>query len=426
MHKANGATPCPNGYLVIVDPVAHFFRYVSSARAKGLKVLALSANPEVCRAEEKGHAKMDSDYPAEGAIDVLLNYQADDVASALEALEPFEHQIAGVVAGDEVTVASTAQIGRKLGFSYAAPEDAACQQIKSLMKERLKDRGVTTPPFVAVTTLEEARAAMSAFSGECMLKMVDYAMSYGVFHVHSDVELAESWQAIETKRKQLDHGFSTVDTVLVEQHVGGREFSVEGYEQDGRIEILNFCEKLSHSNLMVVGHYIPARTQPAESEALRAVARDCVAALGIRNSVFHAEVHLQDGVGHLIECASRPPGQYSVGVMKRVYGFDLMDLSIDLACGRPVSVRARPPASWNAIMALYAEESGIVRRIDALDELRDRPECYSLKCGVSPGDPVHQLETFRDVLGLALLEAQSPEAIRDAYEWARSSVHFRV
>ncbi len=426
MHVSNSKAPNVDGWLVVVDPVAHFFRYATAARAKGLKVIVLSSAPEVCRLEEAGHAKMDDDYPPEGAIDSFLTYVADDDASALEALAPYRDQIAGIVAGDEVTVASSARIARALGFPYASQEDAACQQIKSKMKERLAKHGVRTPRFKVVTSLEDARTAWSSFGGDCMLKMVDYAMSYGVFRVRSEAALETSWKEIETKRQQLDHGFSVAESVLVEEHVGGREFSVEGYEQEGRIEILNFCEKLSHPNLMVIGHYIPARTTPHEERALSDVTKDCVAALGIRNSVFHAEIHLQDDLGYLIECASRPPGQYSVGVMKRVYGFDLMELSIDLACGQPVSVQANAPASWNAIMALYAEETGIVRRIDALDELRERTECYALKCGVSPGDPIHQLETFRDVLGLVLFEAPSSEAVRTAYEWARSSVHFRV
>ncbi|OIQ31600.1 MAG: hypothetical protein BM562_07035 [Alphaproteobacteria bacterium MedPE-SWcel] len=415
-----------DAYLVVVDPVAHFFRYVTTARKKGLKIIVLSATPEVCRAEEKGHARIDDAYCADGVVDLFLGYDADDEQSALDVLAPYRDRIVGLVAGDEVTVAATARLGRALGFPYASEQDAGCQQIKSLMKQRLVSRNVRTPAFRAVSTLEEATAAFNALGRDCMLKMVDYAMSYGVYRVRSPQELAERWSEIEARRGQLDHGFSTVDTVLVEEHIGGREFSVEGYEQGGRIEVLNFCEKLSHQNLMVVGHYIPARTSDAEAEALCDVARDCVSALGIRNSVFHAEVHLFEGQGYIIECAARPPGQYSVGVLERIYGFDLMDLSIDLARGKPVAVRSRPPSSWNAIMALYAEKSGIVRSIDALDELRARPECYAVKCAVEPGDPVNQLETFRDVLGLALLEAPDPDAIQTAYDWARSSVHFRV
>jgi len=413
-------------YLVIVDPVSHFFRYVTAAKAKGLKALVLSSNEKVCRAEEAGYSRMVDDYPIDSAIDVFLTYTADDDASAIDALVPYRDQIAGIVAGDEVTVASTARLGRALGFAYALPDDAKCQQIKSLMKERLATRGVATPRFVPVTTLEAARKQWERFGRDSMVKMVDYAMSYGIFRARSREELEHAWETIQARRRNLDHDFSTEDTVLIEEFVGGREFSVEGYEQDGRIETLNFCQKLTHSNFMVVGHYIPARVDAHEDRMLRAVTRDCVAALGIKNSVFHAEVHVHEGKAYIIECAARPPGQYSVGVMKRIYDFDLVELNIDLACGRPVEVQARPPRSWNAIMALYSEETGIVKQIDALEELRARRECYFLKCSVQPGDAVHRLETYRDVLGLALLEAPDPASIEKAYSWARDSVRFRV
>lgn len=413
-------------FLVIVDPVAHFFRYVSAAKAMGLKALVLSSNAEVCRAEEAGHARMDDDYSQQSAIDVFLTYEADNDGSALAALAPYRSQIAGIVAGDEVTVASTARLGRSLDFPYASPEDALCQQIKSLMKERLTERGVSTPRFVAVTSLDDALAQWERFGQDCMVKMVDYAMSFGIFRATSRPELEYAWAEIQKNRQNLDHDFATQDTVLIEEFVGGREFSVEGYEQNGRVEILNFCEKLTHSNFMVVGHYIPARIDAEEDRLLRAITLECVAALGVKNSVFHAEAHIFDGKAYVIECAARPPGQYSVNVMKRIYGFDLMELGIDLARGRPVNVRAHPPKNCNAIMALYAEKTGIVKNVHVLDELRARPECYALKCSVEQGDAVHRLESFRDVLGLALLEAPDFDLIEKAYTWARDSVRFNT
>lgn len=413
-------------FLVIVDPVAHFFRYVNAAKAKGLKVLVLSSNEQTCRCEEAGHARMVDNYDPEVAIDLLLSYEADNDRSMLAALSPYRHRIAGLVAGDEVTVASTARLGRALGFPYASAEDARCQQIKSSMKARLAERGVPTPRFVPVATFDDAVHHWQAFGGDCMVKMVDYAMSYGVFRVCSREALEKAWSDIQKNRMALDHGFATEDTVLIEEFVGGREFSVEGYVQDGRVVVLNYCEKLTHSNFMVVGHYIPAQVDANEDRLLRDIAVDCVRALGICNSVFHVEVHIENGKAYVIECAARPPGQYSVEVMKRVRGFDLMELSVDLACGVPADVRPRAPSSWNAIVALYSDKTGIVKRTDAIEALRARPECYDLKCSVTQGDAVHRLETFRDVLGLALLEARDPASIREVYAWVRSTVRFPV
>jgi biotin carboxylase len=412
-------------YIVVVDPVAHFFRYCTAARTRGLGVIVLSASADVCRAEQAGYAAMVDDFP-ENPVDVFLTYEADDDVSALAALDPYRHLIQGLVAGDEVTVASTARLGRDLGFAYTAPEDARCCQIKSYMKQRLIERGVRTPRFVAVTTLTDGLAAWERFGSDAMLKMVDYAMSLGVFRVTSREEFEYAWRTIERNRLLLDHGFATDNTVLVEEFIGGREFSVEGYVRGATVEILNFCEKLTHANFMVTGHYIPARVNGDEEQLLSDIARACVVALGLRNSVFHAEVHIFNGEAYVIECAARPPGQYSVAVIKRVYGFDLMELNIDLACGLDTDVRRGAPRCWSAIMALYSDKSGIVKDVEGLNALRDRPECYAAKCTVKPGDAVHRLETFRDVLGLAFLEAPDFETVRDAFAWARSMDQFRV
>ena len=77
-------------------------------------------------------------------------------------------------------------------------------------------------------------------------------------------------------------------------------------------------------------------------------------------------------------------------------------------------------------MALYSEETGIVKQIDALDALRTRPECCFLECQIAPGDPVHRLETCRDVLGLASPEAPDPGSIEQACCRAHDSVRFGV
>jgi biotin carboxylase len=411
------------GYLVIVDPVAHFFRYVTSARGKGLNVLALVANPDLCREEESAYAQAVGDYPADG-IERLIAWDGVQDSAALAALEPYRDRISGLVAGDEVTVASTARIGCALGFSYASAEDARCQQIKSAMKLRLAERGVSTPPFAIVTTLDEAAYQWQRFGRDAMLKMVDYAMSFGVFRVRTRDELCAAWEQIRTGREALDHALPREEAVLVEQYVMGREFSVEGYVSGDRVEILNFSEKLSHPNFMVIGHYIPAQTSAPEERLLSDLARQCVVALGVRDSVFHAEIHVADDRAWVIECASRPPGQFSVSVMERVYGFDLMDISIDLACGNPIAAHRQSPRSWNAIMALYSDRPCIVRSVEALSALRNRPECYSLRCQVKSGDVVNRLESFRDVLGLAMLEAPDPDSVRAAYRWARATVYF--
>lgn len=409
----------PARFVVIVDPVAHFFNYVPAARDLGLGVIVLSANRDVMQAEEAAHTRMDATYAARAHVDHIVAYQADDVASAIAALAPWRDRIAGLVAGDEVTVRMTAAIGRALGFAYASAEDADCQQIKSKMKQRLAACAVPTAPFEVVDSLEDAVNAWRALGGDCMVKMVDYAMSYGVARARSVAEVTAHWHTIERLRGELDHGFASHPQVVVETFVKGRGYSVEGYEQDGTITILNISEKLVHSNFMVVGHYIPADVSKETAHLLRSVTVQCVRALGLRRTLFHAELHVTGSTAYLIECASRPPGQYSVGVMKRIYGFDLMRASLELACGRPVHIEPTPPKVFAAILALYADRTGLVETTAPLDWLRARPECYALKCAVEVGDAVCRLETFRDILGLALLEADSPAAIRALYDDAR-------
>ncbi|WP_162901652.1 ATP-grasp domain-containing protein [Breoghania sp. L-A4] len=415
----------PDSFIAILDPGTAHFRYLRSAREMGYKTIVMSADPDAYRAEQALYKQRVPEYD-EAWTDVFVPYDSPDPDTLTRLLEPYRGRIAGVIAGDEFPVPAAARLGRALGFNYATPEDADCQRDKSAMKRRLIERGVPTARYRTAESLPDALATWEAFGGDCMVKMVDYASSFNVFRVRSREELENAWYTIVENRRGLQVAFDLAQKVIVEEFIGGRELTVEGYVQDGRVEVLNFCEKITNENFLVIGHYIPARVTKAESDALAGIARQCVAALGVQNTIFHAEVHLRDGQPFIIECAARTPGQHSVEIIERTYGIDLMTINIDLAMGRFVSTRRRPPEAWHALLALYATESGTLKEIKGLEALKQREDLVWLALDVAPGQPVRKLETFKDLCGLAVVGGPAPEDAEAGYCWIRENLVFVV
>ena len=412
-------------FIAILDPGSSHFRYLQVARELGYKTIVMSADPAAYRAEEQAYKQRIPEYD-ESCVDIFLPYGSPDPDTLANLLQPYRDGIAGIVAGDEFTVPAAAKLGRALGFNYAYAADAECQRDKSAMKQRLIERRVPTPRFQVAATLQEATALWERFGRDCMVKMVDYASSFNVFRVRSQQELEDAWYTIIENRRNLKVSFELSRKVILEEFVGGRELTVEGYVQDGRAEVLNFCEKLTNENFLVVGHYIPAQVSDAESEALSEIAKQCVGALGVQNTIFHAEVHIRDGKPYIIECAARTPGQHSVDIIKRTYGIDLMKINIDLAMGRLVATRRRAPEAYHALLALYAAQSGTLKEIEGLDALRQRDDVTWLALDVEPGDQVRALETFKDLCGLAVIEGRTAEQAQEGYRWIRENVRFIV
>lgn len=406
--------------LVIIEPHAALFRYLEVAQ-RNYRTLVLSSNPEAClRGELKYNNSMARSSTSH--IDEIVKCDTGHSESMLEALLPFQKQIEGVVAGEDSFVPAAADLGKALGFDYTDPGDAVCLHLKTAMKQRFADRGVRSPRFAVAKTLEESVAAWEEFNRNCMVKMVDSASSMNIYRVMTRTDLEEAWDTIVHNRKNIVTPIPLSQEVIIEEFVGGRELSAEGYIQDDQVVVLNFCEKVTESNFIVVGHYLPADLSSREEEQLRGITEKCVRALGLRSSVFHVEVHMLDDIPYVIECAGRPPGQHMVELMRRCYGFDLMQISIDIATGKKVSVAPSEPQRQFAMLALYSKKRGILRKIEGLEELLDKGGATHLHVSVEEGDQIQALSTFSDKCGFVILEDDTPAGIREKTAWMKENV----
>ena len=408
-------------FVVVVEPHFALYRYLKIIREQGYKTLVLTSDPRASLAGEQRHNRRLEGYK-DSRIDQLVQYETQEVESLVRALRPFRGQIAGVVAGEDSTVPIAADLGRALGFDYALPEDARCQHAKTKMKQRFTERGVRTPRFGVARELGEAVSFWESFGRDCMVKMVDFAASLNIFRVSTREQLETAWDIIIENRRGLDVPFELAREVILEEFVGGRELTAEGYIQGDHVEILNFSEKLTEDNFIVVGHYIPAVVSDSEARIISGIATQCVRALGLRRSVFHVEVHLRDDVPYVIECASRPPGQHTVELIEKTYGIDLMKISIDLATNREVDVSRVAPHTHHAILALYTKTSGTLQGFHGIDELRSRGGVAQVSLGAKPGDTVRALDTFRDKYGLVILESATSASLRENARWLRENV----
>lgn len=412
-------------YIVVIEPHFALLRYLQVVQ-KRYRTLVLTHNPQAIREAERKYNENPWVAREKSAIDALVAYETVDVASMVRALRSYDKQLAGIISGDDAFVPLAEQVGYALGFDYARPPDAECHHIKTAMKRRLAERNVRTPAFEIARDYASALRAWERFGRDAMVKMVDLSASVNIFRARREPELHHAWDAIVHNRRAVKVPFALATEVIVEEFVAGREITAEGYTQDDRIEILNYSHKLTEDNFIVVGHYIPAQVTPAEDAALTDIVHQCVRALGLRNSVFHIEVHLRDGLPYVIECAARPPGQHTVDLIAQAYGHDLMDISVDLAVGQPIDVRRVPPRAHFAILALYSRQSGILQRIEGLDALEARGGVMHLKLGVKPGDQINALDTFREKFGLVMLRDDTPEGLREKAEWLRANVKLVV
>ena len=128
----------------------------------------------------------------------------------------------------------------------------------------------------------------------------------------------------------------------------------------------------------------------------------------------------------LIECTSRPPGQHMVELMHRSYGFDLMDISISLATGEPVTQQPTPPRKHYALFGFYSMRDGILREVRGLEELQARGGVSHLFLTAKPGDQIRSLSTFREKYGFMVIEDDTALGMREKADWMRENVFLEL
>ncbi|HEV8558424.1 MAG TPA: ATP-grasp domain-containing protein [Actinophytocola sp.] len=279
---------------------------VVQARIRGLDVVLVD-QPDVL-------AGVPRSLPA--ATLAVPDMRAGAVADALRPLAPQP-----VVSFSELYLVLAAEVREALGLPGVPSTVEHRVRNKAATRARLRDRGLSSVAF-AVTTLADLPATAAAFTPPFVVKPVDLTGSIGVAAMlaHSDVErYRELFVAVDEQRE-----------LLVEEFIGGVEYSVEGLCLNGEFHHVATTEKRTSGfpAFYETGHLLPAR-DTALADRLGAYTRDVVAALDIGTAPIHAEVKVSGDRVELIEVHTRFAGDLIPLLVEHAFGTKLFGLFYD-------------------------------------------------------------------------------------------------
>ncbi|MEF3116139.1 ATP-grasp domain-containing protein [Streptomyces chrestomyceticus] len=230
-----------------------------------------------------------------------------------------------------------------------------------------------------------------------VVKPVDGAGGLGVTLVRNSAERA---LALRDAAAAVNYGGAAFSGLLVEEHVPGTEYSVQGIAWDGRARLLTFCEKvvLPERNGALQGFRETchlAAPGPAAPPGLTALAQDCVSATGYAEGPFHVDVIKNDRGLFFIEMGFRLSGFGLEALVTRVSGLNWAEQAFAAhlerkAPGRPPDTGRRRPAAGQ----LLVTDPRQLARAETLPAPQVRVQ-------VSPPVPGPDGFTERELAGLA-------------------------
>jgi biotin carboxylase len=350
---------------------------IRAAKKRGWHVIGADANPRAVA------VKLCDDFHEASTADI------DALASVVRGA-----RVDGVTTtGSEVALRATAELTTRLGQRfYADPATVRRCQDKDAMRAAYAAGGVGVPPFAACESLEQARAFARDAGFPLVVKPSRGWGQRGVARVEDDAELARAFT--EARAHSASAG---LPLVVVEAWLEGREYSVNGWIEDGRLVSYCVTERLTLPGRRPLGVMLaevsPSGLTPADEARVVDEARRGAAALGHTRGPCYSQVALGPRGCFLFETAARLGGGFDADVTRLASGVDLYDRLLGIAVGEPSLERQGivAPAHAGAIAKFLVGRPGIVRAIRGLDEARALPGVDDVEVFVPVGGRVHPL-----------------------------------
>jgi biotin carboxylase len=350
---------------------------IRAAKRRGFQVIGADANPRAVA------VKLCDEFHEASTGDV----------EALASVVRSTHAPAVTTTGSEVALRATAELAARLGLRfYADPETVRRCQDKDAMRAAYAAGGVGVPPFAACETLEQARAFALREAYPLVVKPSRGWGQRGVARVEDDAELSRAFP-----EAQAHSASAGLPLVVVEAWLEGREYSVNGWIEDGRLASYCVTERLTLPGRRPLGIMLaevyPSGLSPADEARVVDEARRGAAALGHMRGPCYSQVALGPRGCFLFETAARLGGGFDGDVTRLASGVDLYDRLLGVATGDASLERQGvvAPAHAGAIAKFLVGRPGVVRAVRGLAEARAMPGVDDAEVFVPVGARVHPL-----------------------------------
>ncbi|WP_019853069.1 ATP-grasp domain-containing protein [Actinopolyspora mortivallis] len=338
---------------------------------------------------------------------------------AVEALheEWARGRVDGIMTFEEQSVELAASLTRHFDLPGPTPEAVHRARDKHRMRSVWNTAGVRSARSELVASGQEAVRAAEELGYPVVVKPRSLAASAGVSLAKGPEEVADSYAraaGARLTRYAVEEGAG----VLVEEYLEGPEYSVEAVVSGTELVPLAVTEKVTgplplfEEKAHVVG--------PVEQwhRPMVEVVDSAVRALGLRDTVVHAEVRLTPSGPAMIELGARIAGDMIGYLVDRATGTSISRLNARVALGDQVSATETGPAGqdrrYAGVEFVYAPAAGKLRGFELAEEHSTRPWVDRVVRALDPGTEVAAPEQggVGSRIGYVVVTGWSPEQVR--------------
>jgi len=344
--------------------------------------------------------------------------------SGIERLASAERVDGLIAPGIDWPVAIAARVAERLALPHPiSPETASLSTSKLRQRERFEEAGVPQPAYEICSGPAEATKAAKRIGFPCVVKAPDRQGQRGLTLVRAEEDVQEA------VRVALDASRSA--TLLVEEHVPGREITVNAFSSHGHFSPLTVTDRLT-APLPAFGvaltHVWPSELEPTEIGAAVEAAAVAAAGVGIAEGPSYTQVLLGPDGPRVGELAARLGGGHDAELCRVALGVDLNGAALSAALGEEVPASSLAPVArvGGACVRFLVAPPGELQEVIGVEEAFGQEGIRGIRIYRRPGHRFGEFRRGPDRAGAILAVGDSREEALERASRAEAMIRFET
>jgi biotin carboxylase len=344
--------------------------------------------------------------------------------SSIERLAGAERVDGLIAPGIDWPVAIAARVAERLALPHPiSAETATLSTSKLRQRERFAEAGVPQPEYEVCSGAAEATKAAERIGLPCVIKAPDRQGQRGLTLVRSAEEMRAAVDlALDASRSA---------TLLVEEHVPGREVTVNAFSSGGHFTPLTVTDRLT-APLPAFGvaltHAWPSELEPAEIGAVVEAASAAASAVGITDGPSYTQVLVGPEGVRVGELAARLGGGHDAELCRVSLGVDLNGAAIAAAVGETIPAGSITPVAkvGGACVRFLVPPPGELQEVAGVEEAFALPGVRGIRIYRRKGHRFGEFRRGADRAGAILAVGGSREEALERAAKAEAMIRFET
>src|SRR5258708_4310289 len=337
-----------------------------------------------------------------------------------------EHPIAAILSVDDAASELAALASAALGLAHNSPRAAEAARDKLLMRSLMSKGGAPCPVYRPFSLSADPIDVAAQVTYPCVVKPLRLSGSRGVIRANRPDEFVTAFNG--TRRLLLSEGYTSDESLLVEDFIPGFVVALEGMLTHGQLKVLALFDKpdpLDGPFFEETIYITPSRLSTQMQADIAWCVTRAAASLELREGPVHAELRVNEHGPWMLEIAGRSIGGLCSTILEFGSGMCLEELILRQGIGQEITSIEREKHAAG-VMMIPIPAAGMLKGVNGVGEAEAVPHITGVEITAKLNHALVPLPEGASYLGFIFARADAPAEVEDAIREAHKHLRFDI